>query len=76
MRRAILPAVIPGRRTTVAEHTGLKPRWERKFIEGKMFERMECDRCRAPFNFAQHPRATRIARCPACGSLASHPRAA
>jgi NAD-dependent SIR2 family protein deacetylase len=60
----------------VADHTIIKPRWERKFAEGKMFERMECDRCRAPFNFSQSPRATRIPRCPACGSMASHRRAA
>jgi NAD-dependent SIR2 family protein deacetylase len=60
----------------VAEHTILKPRWERKFAEGKMFERLECDRCRAKFNFGQSTRVSRVPRCPACGSLASHPRAA
>lgn len=60
----------------MAEQSVLKPAWARKFIEGKMFERMECDRCRAQFNFGQQSRATRIPTCPACGSLASHPRAA
>jgi len=60
----------------VAEHPVIKPRWERKFAEGKMFDRMECDRCRAPFNFSPSVRVTRIPRCPACGSMASHPRAA
>jgi hypothetical protein len=60
----------------VAEHTVLKPRWERKFAEGKMFERMECDRCRAAFNFSPSVRVTRVPVCPACGSMASHPRAA
>ena len=69
-------AVIPHRSTNVAEHTILKPRWERKFIEGKMFDRLECDRCRAKFNFGQSTRVSRVPRCPACGSLASHSRAA
>ena len=60
----------------MAERSVLTPLWQRKFNEGKMFDRMECDACHAPFNFGQSPRATRIPRCPACGSLASHPRAA
>jgi hypothetical protein len=51
-------------------------RWQRKATEGKMFHRMECDRCRVLFNFGDSPRVTRVPRCPACGSLASHPRAA
>jgi len=56
--------------------TSLYPAWQRKFTEGKMFQRMECDRCRARFNFGLAPRATRIPRCPACGSYGSHPLAA
>lgn len=60
----------------MAEPTILKPRWERKFIEGKMFERLECDRCQAKFNFSPSVRVTRVPRCPACGCMASHPRAA
>ena len=52
------------------------PRWERKATEGKMFQRMECDHCHARFNFGDSPRVTRVPRCPSCGSLASHPRAA
>lgn len=76
MRFGTSAAVIPHRSNTVAEHTILKPRWERKFVEGKMFERLECDRCQAKFNFGQTTRASRVPVCPACGSLASHPRAA
>jgi len=60
----------------VADPSTLNPPWQTKFVEGKMFERMECDRCRARFNFSESPRATRVPRCPACGSLASHKRAA
>ncbi len=52
------------------------PMWSRKQTEGKMFQKLECDRCGAAFQFADSPRVTRIPRCPACGSLASHPRAA
>jgi DNA-directed RNA polymerase subunit RPC12/RpoP len=50
--------------------------WSRKFDEGKMFQRLECDRCAARFNFGDSPRVTRIPRCPACGSTAAHTRAA
>ncbi|HMS59941.1 MAG TPA: hypothetical protein PKA49_13940 [Tepidiformaceae bacterium] len=46
----------------------LEPQWRRKFAEGKMFERVHCLRCRARFNFGQQSRATRVARCPSCGS--------
>lgn len=60
----------------MGEQSILRPAWERKFAEGKMFERMDCSRCGAQFNFAQTPRATRVPRCPACGSLAAHPHAA
>jgi len=52
------------------------PTWSRKFEEGKMFQRLECDRCSVRFNFADSPRVTRIPRCPACGSTATHARAA
>lgn len=52
------------------------PLWAAKFAEGKMFVRMECDRCRSWFNFTDSPRSTRVPRCPACGSIAAHPRAA
>ncbi len=52
------------------------PLWERKSAEGKMFRRMECDRCGAHFHFSEAPRATRIPRCPACGSTGAHPQAA
>ena len=61
MRRASPSAVIPGRSTIVLEQSTRKPAWARKFSEGKMFERMECDRCHAPFNFTQQSRVTRIA---------------
>lgn len=54
----------------------MTPAWKVKFIQGKMFQRMECDRCHARFNFAETPRVTRIARCPACGSYAAQPLAA
>lgn len=54
------------------EHPGLVPPWQCKFSEGKMFERMECERCHARYNFGAAPRATRIPRCPACGSYSSH----
>jgi NAD-dependent SIR2 family protein deacetylase len=47
-----------------------------KFIQGKMFQRLECDRCHARFNFPDTPRVTRIARCPACGSYDAQPRIA
>ena len=47
---------------------GVIPMWNQKFVEGKMFERMACDRCSTAFNFGQSPRATRIPRCPRCGS--------
>lgn len=49
------------------------PMWNQKFIEGKMFERLCCDRCRTPFNFGQSARATRIPHCPRCGSMDAHP---
>ncbi|MCL4230120.1 MAG: hypothetical protein KJ053_00905 [Dehalococcoidia bacterium] len=52
------------------------PAWKAKYIQGKMFQRMECERCHARFNFAETPRVTRIARCPACGSLHARPQAA
>jgi len=47
---------------------GPQPQWRRKFAEGKMFERVHCIRCKARFHFGQQSRATRVARCPACGS--------
>ncbi|MGI8926688.1 MAG: hypothetical protein ACR2HN_08610 [Tepidiformaceae bacterium] len=50
--------------------------WEAKFAEGKMFQRMECDRCHARFHFSEAPRTTRIPRCPACGSTGAHVQAA
>ena len=56
--------------------TNLTPMWTRKYHEGKMFQRLECDRCRARFNFADSPRVTRIPRCRACGSMGAHPHAA
>ncbi|MCX7617610.1 hypothetical protein [Tepidiforma sp.] len=54
----------------------LQPTWAGKFAEGKMFRKLECDRCGARFQFGERPRVTRVPRCPACGSLSSHPRAA
>jgi DNA-directed RNA polymerase subunit RPC12/RpoP len=50
--------------------------WGRKQAEGKMFERLECNRCGARFLFGERPRVTRIPKCPACGSMAAHPQAA
>ena len=50
--------------------------WAGKFAEGKMFVRMECDRCGAWFHFTDTPRATRFPRCPACGSTGGRPLAA
>jgi hypothetical protein len=49
---------------------------ERKLAEGKWFRRLECDRCGATFHFTESPRATRVPRCPQCGSLGGHPLAA
>lgn len=60
----------------MAEETGAQPVWFRKQAEGKMFERRECDRCGVRFNFGASVRVTRVPRCPACGSLGSHTRAA
>ena len=54
------------------ERPGSEPGWQRKFAEGKMFERMTCDRCATAFNFMQTPRLTRIPRCPRCGSTGAH----
>jgi len=54
----------------------LSPAWNVKFIEGKMFQRLQCGRCLARFNFPDTPRVTRIARCPVCGSYDAQPRAA
>ncbi len=54
----------------------MSPGWNVKYLEGKMFQRLECDRCHARFNFADCPRVTRIARCPVCGSYEAQPRAA
>ena len=51
---------------------GPMPVWSRKYAEGKMFQRLECDRCGVRFNFGDSPRVTRVPRCPACGSLAEH----
>lgn len=53
-----------------------KAGWIGKYAQGKMFERRACDRCGARFNFGDPPRATRVPRCPVCGSLGSHPEAA
>jgi hypothetical protein len=57
--------------------SNVAPMWNQKFVEGKMFERMACDRCNTAFNFSQSPRVTRIPRCPQCGSTGAHtmPRA-
>jgi len=55
-------------------HADSKPVWSRKHAEGKMFQRLECERCGARFNFGDSPRVTRVPRCPACGSLAAHPQ--
>jgi hypothetical protein len=54
---------------------GAAPTWSGKFQEGKMFQRLACDRCGARFHFGDSPRVTRVPRCPACGSLAAHPEA-
>ncbi|MCL6645059.1 MAG: hydrogenase maturation nickel metallochaperone HypA [Dehalococcoidia bacterium] len=54
----------------------LQPTWAGKEAEGKMFRRLECDRCGAWFQFGERPRVTRVPRCPVCGSMNSHPRAA
>jgi hypothetical protein len=54
----------------------LQPEWARKFAEGKMFQRFECERCHARFNFGQSPRVTRVPRCPVCGSLETNVPAA
>ena len=53
-----------------------KPVWLTKYAEGKMFQRLECNRCAVRFNFGDTARATRVPRCPACGSWNSHPQAA
>ncbi len=53
-----------------------EPMWARKRDEGKMFQRLECDRCRAHFHFTESPRVTRTPRCPACGNMGGHPFAA
>jgi hypothetical protein len=58
-----------------SEH-GLAPAWGQKSAEGKMFVRMECDRCSRMFHFSDTPRVTRIPICPSCGNLGSHPCAA
>ena len=47
-----------------------------KFIEGKMFERLECHRCHTLFNFSPAPRLTRIPHCPACGGIVERHEAA
>lgn len=54
----------------------LGPGWGKKSDEGKMFIRMECDRCGRRFHFSESPRVTRIPTCPTCGSFGSHPYAA
>lgn len=64
------------RHKAVEDRAIIRPAWQRKFAEGKMFQRLECDRCGARFQFGDSPRVTRVPRCPACGSLAAHPRAA
>ncbi len=60
----------------MAEQRIIRPAWERKFAEGKMFERMDCVRCGARFNFSQTPRVTRVPRCPVCGAFGAQPHAA
>lgn len=50
--------------------------WALKVAQGKMFQRLECDRCGGRFQFCEAPRVTRFPRCPWCGSLDAHPRAA
>lgn len=58
------------------ETTGLTPAWDTKFREGKMFQRMSCDRCGTRFHFTDGPRVTRFPRCPLCGGMSAHPDAA
>lgn len=55
---------------------GFSAAWGKKDAEGKMFVRMECDRCGARFHFGERPRVTRVPRCPACGSTGAHQSAA
>ncbi|WP_322796942.1 hypothetical protein [Tepidiforma sp.] len=50
----------------------VRPGWAQKSAEGKMFRRLECDRCGAWFHFGESPRVTRVPRCPVCGSLSAH----
>jgi len=52
---------------------GLPPLWGKKFAEGKMFQRLECTRCAARFNYADRPRVTSVPRCPACGTIGGTP---
>ncbi len=54
----------------------MEPPWDSKRREGKMFSRMQCDRCNAQFHFTESPRLTRVPRCPACGSTGAHAFAA
>ena len=60
----------------MSDLTGRQPVWMSKYIEGKMFQRLECNSCGVRFNFGDNARATRVPRCPACGSWSSHPQAA
>jgi hypothetical protein len=60
----------------MGELTKFQPMWARKRAEGKMFQRLTCDSCRAVFHFGDSPRVSRTPRCPACGNLGGHQAAA
>ena len=57
----------------MSDAQGSQPEWSRKYSEGKMFQRLVCDRCGTLFHFADAPRATRTPHYPACGNLDAHP---
>ncbi len=60
----------------MGEITALEPMWAGKRAEGKMFQRVACDRCRTVFHFGDSPRVSRTPRCPACGNVGAHASAA
>lgn len=44
-----------------------QPAWSAKQAEGKMFRRLQCQRCHSSYMFSDAPRITRLPVCPACG---------
>lgn len=76
MSRAVESSPGDGEEANTVHSVAGQESIEQRLADGKMFQRMECDRCGVTFHFTEAPRATRVPRCPVCGSFGAHPFAA